>query len=114
MPLCRGVIEAVEQSGYLTLLAQNATDALLTAQDPVPALFIIHIRPETYWNLAMKIRTNKALKRFPILFVADSDLSDNDSERAASLGVQGFIKLLADKDALALEIGRVMSLRATR
>ena len=57
----------------------------------------------------MKIRTNKALKRFPILFVADSDLSDSDSERAAGLGVQGFIKLPADKAALASEIGRVMN-----
>ena len=77
----------------------------------MPALFFIHIGPEAtaYWNLAIKIRTNKALKRFPILFVADSNLSDSDSERAASLGIQGFIKLPAEKESLASEIGRVMT-----
>lgn len=106
----RGVVEAVEQLGHQPVVAQNFADALIKSIDSYPALFVINlsIREVEPWKLAQKIRTTKALRKYPILLVADSELSDTDAERALKLEAQGFIRLPADKAVLAAEIGRIV------
>lgn len=105
------VVLAVEELGHQPVVAHNYADALLKSLDHYPALFVINlsIKDIEPWKLAEKIRTTKALRKFPILFVADSDLSDADAERALKLSAQGFLKRPVDKATLSSEIERIMN-----
>jgi CheY-like chemotaxis protein len=102
---------AVEELGHQPVVAHNYADALLKSLDHYPALFVINlsIKDVEPWKLAEKVRTTKALRKFPILFVADADLSDSDAERALKLSAQGFLKRPVDKATLSSEIERIMN-----
>jgi CheY-like chemotaxis protein len=105
------VAVAVEELGHQPVVAHNYADALLKSLDHYPALFVINlsIKDVEPWKLAEKVRTTKALRKFPILFVADADLSDSDAERALKLSAQGFLKRPVDKATLSSEIERIMN-----
>jgi CheY-like chemotaxis protein len=105
------VVQTVEELGHQAVVAHNYADALLKSLDHYPALFVINlsIKDVEPWKLAEKIRATKALRKFPILFVAESDLSDSDAERALKLSAQGFLKRPVDKSTLSAEIERIMS-----
>ena len=105
------VTQAVERLGHQPVAAHNFADALLKSLDHYPALFVINLSLKEVepWKLAEKIRSTKALRKFPILLVADSDLSDADAERALKLSAQGFLRRPLDVDELAREIERILS-----
>jgi CheY-like chemotaxis protein len=104
------VTEAIERLGHNGVVAHNYADALLKALDHQPALFVINLSLGTVdpWKLAEKIRATKALRNVPVLFLADSDLSDHEAERALGLAVQGFLKRPVDKHILESEIKRIL------
>lgn len=104
------VLQAIEQLGHNAVVAHNYADALLKALDHQPALFIINLSLSEVdpWKLAEKVRSTKALRNVPILFLAGGDLSDQDAERALNLAVQGFLKRPLDKNTLEGEIRRVL------
>lgn len=105
------VVQAVERLGHQAVTAHNYADALLKSLDHYPALFVINVSLKDVepWKLAEKIRATKALRKFPILFVADADLTDTDAERALKLSAQGFLKRPLDVDDLVREIERILS-----
>jgi CheY-like chemotaxis protein len=106
------VIGVVEELGHRPVAAQNRTDALLKAHDRQPALFIIHLAQgeDEQWKLAQTIRKDKSLRKIPILFVAGSELSEADTERAIALSAQGLLVRPFTRGTLASEIARVMCL----
>jgi CheY-like chemotaxis protein len=104
------VHQTVEKLGHQVVTAHNYADALLKALDHHPALFIINLSSKETdpWKLTEKIRNTKALRNAPILLLADSDLSDADAERAATLAVQGFLKRPLAPETLEKEIQRIL------
>lgn len=107
----RDVVEAVAQLGHQPVVSYNYADALLKSLEHQPALFVINvgIKEVEPWKLAERIRATKAIRNVPILFVANSELSEADAERALKLEAQGFVMLPAEKAALAAEIGRIVN-----
>jgi len=104
------VIEAVEHLGHKAIVARNLADAMMKSLDHYPALFVIGLDDgwAEPWKFAEKIRATKGLRKFPILLVAESDLDDDDSERAVELSIQGFVRLPSEKETLVAEIRRIM------
>jgi CheY-like chemotaxis protein len=105
------VVQVVEKLGHQAVTAHNYADALLKSLDHYPAMFIINLSLKDIepWKLAEKIRATKALRKFPILLVADADLSDADAERALKLSAQGFLKRPVELEDLTREIERILS-----
>jgi CheY-like chemotaxis protein len=105
------VVQVVEALGHQAVSAHNYADALLKSLDHYPSLFVINLslREIEPWKLAEKIRGTKALRKFPILLMADNDLSDADAERALKLSAQGFLKRPIDSGELSKEIERILS-----
>ena len=105
------VVQAVERLGHQPVTAHNYADALLKSLDHYPALFVINLSLKDVepWKLAEKIRGTKALRKFPILLVADADLTDTDAERALKLAAQGFLKRPLDVEDLVKEMERILS-----
>lgn len=105
------VMQAIEKLGHEAVVAHNYADGMLKALDHYPALFVINLSPRDAdpWKFAEKIRQTKALKNFPILLVADSDLSDADAERALKLSAQGFLKRPLDVELVAREIEKILN-----
>ena len=67
-------------AGFITAML-----ALLKALDHFPALFIIcvsHNDPDS-WRFAEKVRSNKSLRSFPILFVGGHQISDGKQKDEA-------------------------------
>ena len=105
------VVQVVEELGHQAVTAHNYADALLKSLDHYPAMFVINLSLKDIepWKLAEKIRATKALRKFPILLVADTDLSDADAERALKLSAQGFLKRPVESGDLSKEIERILS-----
>jgi PleD family two-component response regulator len=104
------LLAVVNNLGHQPVVAHNYADALLKALDHFPALFIITLLPNDHeaWKLAEKIRATKALRSFPILFIADSELSEVDTDRALRLAVQGVLTRPFPTETLAQEIERIL------
>ncbi|HLX61463.1 MAG TPA: helix-turn-helix domain-containing protein [Planctomycetota bacterium] len=102
--------KAVDELGHQPVLAHNYSDALLKALDHFPALFIICIAPNDpdAWKFAERIRSNKSLRSFPILFIGGSTISDEDTERAVKYYAQGILSRPLDIAVIKSEIERIL------
>ena len=104
------VLAAVEELGHQAVLAHNYPDALLKALDHFPALFVICISqndPEC-WKFAERVRSNKSLRSFPILFIGGNSISDDDTERAVKYYAQGILARPLNVDVVRKEIERIL------
>ena len=104
------MVAAIEHLGHQAAAANNYADAILKVLDGHPDLLIISLALQAgeSWKLIEKVRTAKALRRIPILLISDVDLTDEESNRAAGLSVQGFLKQPIDQESLKTEIRRIL------
>ena len=105
------VVETVQKLGHQAISSSNYADALLKALDHHPALFIINCSAKETepWKFAQKIRSTKALRNVPILFTAESELSETDAEKALELAAQGFFMRPTAPQVLHDEIERILN-----
>jgi len=104
------VCKAVDELGHQPVLAHNYPDALLKALDHFPALFVICISqndPEC-WKFAEKVRSNKSLRSFPILFIGGTTITDADTEKAVQFYAQGILARPLNGDVVKKEIERIL------
>ncbi len=104
------VVKAIEDLGHQAVLAHNYPDALLKALDHFPALFVICISandPEC-WKFADRIRSNKSLRSFPILFIGGTTISDADTEHAVEYYAQGILARPLSTEVVKKEIERIL------
>lgn len=104
------VLAAIEELGHQAVLAHNYPDALLKALDHFPALFVICISqndPEC-WKFAERVRSNKSLRSFPILFIGGNSISDDDTERAVKYYAQGILARPLNVEVVRKEIERIL------
>ena len=104
------ILEAIEALGLQAVLAHNYSDALLKSLDHFPALFIICIgQGETdCWTFADRVRTNKSLRSFPILFIAGEKITEQDTDNAVSCYAQGILTRPLSVETLKKEIERIL------
>jgi len=103
------IVNAVEALGLQAVLAHNYSDALLKSLDQLPAIFVICIAPNDpdCWKFAAKVRSNKSLRSFPILFIGGKSISDADTERAVQFYAQGILARPLDTAVVKQEIERI-------
>ncbi len=78
--------------------------------DQFPALFVICLSasdPAT-WKFAEKIRTNKSLRSFPILFIGENVISELDTENAVRFYAQGILARPLNVEVVKREIERIL------
>jgi len=104
------IVQAVEALGHQAVLAHNYPDALLKALDHFPAMFVICIAPDDpdCWKFAEKVRSNKSLRSFPILFIGGKSISDADTERAVQFYAQGILARPLNAEVVKGEIERIL------
>lgn len=104
------VLAAIEELGHQAVLAHNYPDALLKALDHFPALFVICIAPNDAecWKFAERVRSNKSLRSFPILFIGGNAISDEDTERAVKYYAQGILARPLSVEVVKKEIERIL------
>jgi len=100
------LIQTIQEMGHEPIITHGVSDALLKAVDLMPSLFLIHVtnEHEEVWNYIMRIRKQGNLKRLPILLIADTDLSEQNSMRAIDLEVQGLLKMPVSPQTIRDEI----------
>jgi CheY-like chemotaxis protein len=106
------VVDILQELGHDPVVTYGFADALLKAVNFHPALYLINVsvKETAPWKLVEKIRATKALKKTPVLLLANEELNDPDSDLAMKLGVQGFIKRPFDKATLSDAINLAMNL----
>jgi hypothetical protein len=79
--------------GLQVILAHNYPDALLKALDHFPSLFVISLSRNDIEGLkfAAKIKSNKSLRSFPILFIGDADFAPVDTENLLKCNAKGLL-----------------------
>lgn len=104
------ILKAIEDLGHQPVLAHNYSDALLKALDHFPALFIICIAPndQDSWKFAERVRSNKSLRSFPILFIGGNSISEEDTEKAVKYYAQGILSRPLAVDVVRAEIERIL------
>ncbi len=104
------VVKSVESLGHQAVVAHNYSDALLKALDHRPAMFVIVLAPgdESCWKFSERIRSNKALRSFPILFVVNGEISDEITDRAVEFYAQGILSRPVGQEVLTKEIDRIL------
>jgi len=104
------IVQAVDELGLQAVMAHNYSDALLKALDHFPALFIICISPNDpdCWKFAERVRGNKSLRSFPILFIAGSSVTESDTEHAVECYAQGILTRPLELTMLKQEIERIL------
>jgi CheY-like chemotaxis protein len=104
------ILSAISGLGHEPLLSHGHADALLKAHDHMPALFIINLLQDNAepWKLAEKVRSLKAIRRCPILLLAEAKLSEADTERAVGLAIQGVLTRPFQPEILSQEIARIL------
>lgn len=106
------VQSALSDLGLEPIFAHNYADALLKALDHFPTLFIIPVGADTSkedWLFAKRIRGNKSLRSFPILFLANVAMDDKMLEAAVALYAQGTLDSSSlDAKQLSGEIDRIL------
>lgn len=104
------IIKAVEELGHQPVLAHNYPDALLKALDHFPAMFVICISPNDpeCWKFSDRIRSNKSLRSFPILFIGGTTISDSDTENAVNYYAQGILARPLQYETVKKEIERIL------
>ncbi|MEI6231962.1 MAG: helix-turn-helix domain-containing protein [Planctomycetota bacterium] len=104
------ICKAIEALGHQPVIANNYSDALLKALDQFPAMFIICIAPNDSecWKFAERIRGNKSLRNFPILFIGGNEISDADTDRAVSFYAQGILARPLNVESLTKEIEQII------
>jgi CheY-like chemotaxis protein len=104
------ILEAIEELGHQPVLAHNYPDALLKALDHFPALFVICISPADpeCWKFAERVRSNKSLRSFPILFIGGDEITDEDTEKAVKYYAQGILTRPLSVAVVKAEIERIL------
>lgn len=104
------LMKAVEDLGHQAVLAHNYPDALLKALDHFPAMFVICIAPNDpeCWKFADRVRSNKSLRSFPILFIGGTTISDADTEKAVEYYAQGILSRPLNTEVVKKEIERIL------
>ena len=104
------VVQAIEALGHQAVLSHNYPDALLKALDHFPALFVICISPNdpSCWKFAERIRTNKSLRSFPILFIGGNTISDADTDKAVENSAKGILTRPLTVEIVKGEIERIL------
>jgi hypothetical protein len=104
------IVAAAEALNLRSIVAHNYPDALLKALDHFPSLFVICVAPHDpdCWKFAEKIRSNKSLRSFPILFVGGKAVSDADTEHAVEYNAKGLLLRPLSVDVVKNEIDRIL------
>lgn len=104
------ILKAVDELGLQPVLAHNYSDALLKSLDHFPALFVICVSPADpdSWKFAERVRGNKSLRSFPILFIAGNVVTDSDTDHAVECYAQGILTRPLDVETLKREIERIL------
>lgn len=104
------VIKAIEGLGHQPVLADNYSDALLKALDHLPSLFVIcvGVNDSECWKFAEKIRSHKSLRSFPILLIAGTKISGQDSDNAVKCYAQGILSRPLNVEIVKNEIERIL------
>lgn len=104
------IVAAVEALILRPIIACNYSDALLKALDHFPSLFVICVSPndQDCWKFAERIRSDKSLRSFPILFVGGEKVSDADTENAVNYHAKGLLLRPLSLDVVKSEIERIL------
>lgn len=104
------IVKAAEELGLQPVVGHNYPDALLKALDHFPAMFVVCIAPSdpSSWKFVEKVRSNKSLRSFPILFVGGTQIDESDTEKAVQFYAQGILTRPLDKEVVKKEIGRIL------
>lgn len=104
------ILEAVENLGLQPVLAHNYSDALLKSLDHFPALFMICVSPNDpeCWKFAERVRNNKSLRSFPILFIAGNSITEQDTDKAVNCYAQGILTRPLSVETLTKEVERIL------
>lgn len=104
------VVSAVEALNLKPVVAHNYSDALLKALDHFPALFVIYISQNDpgCWKFAETIRSNKALRSIPFLFIADKSISDAETDCALKYEAKGILLRPLAVDVVKSEIDGIL------
>ncbi len=104
-------IESAARSlGFQVILAHNYPDALLKALDHFPALFVLSLsRHDTEgWKFAATIKSNKALRSFPILVIGEADFAEADTEKLLRCNAKSLLLRPLDVAVVLKEIDAIM------
>ena len=104
------IVKAIEDLGHQPVLAHNYPDALLKSLDHLPSMFVICISSNDVgcWKFAERIRSNKSLRSFPILFIGGTSITESDTENAVQLNAQGILARPLSTDVIKKEIDRIL------
>jgi len=93
---------------FESVFCRNQSDALLKANEMIPALVIIDLAAEELepWRLAEKLRRLKKTKDCPLLLVGDG-LTETELDKAAELKAKGIVSA-KDSAAVLAEIERLL------
>jgi len=107
------IVAAAEALNLQPVIAHNYPDALLKALDHFPSLFIICVSPSDpgCWKFAEKIRSNKALRSFPILFIGGESISDDQTDLALTFDAKGLLLRPLSVAVVQNEIDRILKHR---
>ncbi|MEI6234046.1 MAG: helix-turn-helix domain-containing protein [Planctomycetota bacterium] len=104
------ITDAIEAAGFRAVVAMNYSDALLKALDHLPSMFIVCISPNDpdCWKFAERVKAQKALRSFPILFLGGKTISDEETDKAVACNAQGILTRPIAGETLQNEIKRII------
>lgn len=107
----KDVAAAVTALGHTPMTANFSLDALLKLNSNSVALVILDCSPKNSdaWKFINKLRNARLINKIPILLIADTELSDEDSQKAIEAAARGFLKRPLESGALEREIAHVLN-----
>lgn len=86
-----------------SIVTQHVADALLKARNRRPNALVIAL-DSGGWTLLQRFRSDSHIRSAGILLFSDRDLTEDESDRALGLKVQGFMRLPANDQTIAVRL----------